>query len=332
MTIRDVLLHEFLAPDGEERFVSGEEIARKCGVSRVAVWKAVEALRKQGAKIEAVKKRGYRLADDGLFNREAIVAKLPENSGVTVVFFDTLDSTNSEAKRRLSSAEPDALHKTVLVAAAQTAGRGRMGRSFYSPAHTGIYLSLIWCKEKISEPAKITALAAVAVCRALKEQYGADAKIKWVNDIFIDDKKVCGILTEGTANFESGCIESAVIGIGVNIAADKMPEELKGIVGGVVSSTENYRRSGLCAAVIRELLNLLEGAPEIKAEAMQEYKRRSNLIGKTIEVSPIIGASQENYSCTVQDIAEDAKLSVRLPDGTTRLLKSGEVTLHKNSD
>lgn len=324
-----MLLHEFFAADGEERFISGQEIAQKCGVSRVAVWKAVDALRKQGAKIEAVKKRGYRLAADGLFCYEAIIAKLPEHSGVTVVFFDTIDSTNSEAKRRLSSAETGALHKTVLVAAEQTAGRGRMGRSFYSPAQSGIYLSLIWCKEKISEPAKMTALAAVAVCRALKEQYGVDAEIKWVNDIFIGGKKVCGILTEGIANFENGCIESAVIGIGVNISSEKMPEELKKIAGGVVQPNENYRRSGLCAAIIRELLRLLEGAPEGKTEAMREYKLRSNLLGKTIEVSPIIGASQENYSCTVQDITEDAKLSVLLPDGTTRLLESGEVTLHQ---
>lgn len=329
MNLKDVLLRQLISAQKTDGFISGEELAEQCNISRTAVWKAVNALRKQGAKIEAVTNRGYRLIDSEIFNAEAINAKLPANSGVKIVFFKSIDSTNTEAKRRLALVPQGELHKTVFVAAMQTAGRGRLtGRTFYSPSDTGIYLSLVWNSGNIAAPAKITAVAAVAVCRALKNIYDADAKIKWVNDIYIGEKKVCGILTEGTANFESGRIESAIIGIGVNISADGMPDNLKNIAGGVIKSGEKMKRSDLTAAIITEIVELLDGGEIKTAEAMQEYKSRSNLIGKKITVSPVIGENKTDYTATATGITDEAKLEVRLSDGTVKYLDSGEVSLH----
>ena len=123
--------------------------------------------------------------------------------GVRLEYFDIIDSTNSEAKRRLGAVPPEEyrlFHKTVLVAGEQTAGRGRLGRKFYSPGGTGLYFSLVYAAGSVSDPGKITAVAAVAVCRAIKSVFNVDAGIKWVNDIFVSGKKVCGILTEGIVN------------------------------------------------------------------------------------------------------------------------------------
>ena len=328
MNIKDLLMRELTAAKKSDDFISGQELAERCGVTRTAVWKAVNNLRKQGAAIEAVTNRGYRLEDGEIFNAEAVSAKIPLKLGVKVIYFQSIDSTNTEAKRRLALSSSGSLHKTVFVAAMQTAGRGRLtGRTFYSPSESGVYLSLIWNCGIITEPARITALAAVAVCRALKNVYGADAGIKWVNDIFLHGKKVCGILTEGSANFESGLIESAVIGIGVNICAKGMPDALKDIAGGVIGENDKMRRSDLCAAIVTELIFLLEGGESVKKEAIQEYKARALLIGKTVTVSPVIGEEKTNYTCAVTGITDDAKLEVRLTDGTVRYLDSGEVSL-----
>lgn len=328
MNIKDLLMRELTEAKKRDDFISGQELAERCGVTRTAVWKAVNSLRKQGAKIEAVTNRGYRLEDSEIFNAEAVSAKIPAGLGVKIVYFRSIDSTNTEAKKRLALAESGALHKTVFVAAMQTAGRGRLaGRTFYSPAENGVYLSLVWNYGVITEPARITALAAVAVCRALKTVYGADAAIKWVNDIYLRGKKVCGILTEGSANFESGLIESAVIGIGLNISDEGLPDELKSVAGGVIGEGDKRRRSDAAAAIITELVNLLEGDESATFEAMREYKARSNLIGKTVTVSPVIGEDKTNYTCVVTGITDDAKLAVRLADGTERHLDSGEVSV-----
>ena len=114
MNLKDVLLRQLISAQKTDGFISGEELAEQCNISRTAVWKAVNALRKQGAKIEAVTNRGYRLINSEIFNAEAVNAKLPANSGVKIVFFKSIDSTNTEAKRRLALAPQGELHKTVL--------------------------------------------------------------------------------------------------------------------------------------------------------------------------------------------------------------------------
>ena len=268
--------------------------------------------------------------------------------GVRLEYFDIIDSTNSEAKRRLGAVPPEEyrlFHKTVLVAGEQTAGRGRLGRKFYSPGGTGLYFSLVYAAGSVSDPGKITAVAAVAVCRAIKSVFNVDAGIKWVNDIFVSGKKVCGILTEGIVNPLSGAVEAAVIGIGINIYfSSKMPEELSLRAGGICGSSlsgagdENAdcgknaeMKDRLLCRTIENLVEILDGREEAFFSAMEEYKARSTLIGKTVTVSPVIDSRERQYDAVVTGITDDAQLVVRTSDGREKTLSSGEVTLHANS-
>ena len=268
--------------------------------------------------------------------------------GVRLEYFDIIDSTNSEAKRRLGAVPPEEyrlFHKTVLVAGEQTAGRGRLGRKFYSPCGTGLYFSLVYAAGSVSDPGKITAVAAVAVCRAIKSVFNVDAGIKWVNDIFVSGKKVCGILTEGIVNPLSGAVEAAVIGIGINIYfSSKMPEELSlragGICGSSLSGAGDENADGgknaemkdrLLCRIIESLVEILDGREEEFFSAMEEYKARSTLIGKTVTVSPVIDSRERQYDAVVTGITDDAQLVVRTSDGREKTLSSGEVTLHANS-
>lgn len=268
--------------------------------------------------------------------------------GVRLEYFDIIDSTNSEAKRRLGAVPPEEyrlFHKTVLVAGEQTAGRGRLGRKFYSPGGTGLYFSLVYAAGSVSDPGKITAVAAVAVCRAIKSVFNVDAGIKWVNDIFVSGKKVCGILTEGIVNPLSGAVEAAVIGIGINIYfSSKMPEELSlragGICGSSLSGAGDENADGgknaemkdrLLCRTIENLVEILDGREEEFFSVMEEYKARSTLIGKTVTVSPVIDSRERQYDAVVTGITDDAQLVVRTSDGREKTLSSGEVTLHANS-
>lgn len=263
---------------------------------------------------------------------------------VKVEHFDVIDSTNLEAKRRFSGVDGSfysSLHKTLLVAEEQTAGRGRLGRRFYSPAKTGVYFSLIFVANAISTPSIITASAAVAVCRAISSVFTVSAKIKWVNDVFVDGKKVCGILTEGIENVKSGKIEAAIIGIGITILPNSnMPKSLENIVGKLcdfqLKETGDFeewlseKKNNLIQETVLQLLKILENPDEEFPLAMREYKDRSNLLGATITFSPVIGDEKKNFQCTVLDITDDAKLVVQMNDGSKKTLESGEVTLHKD--
>lgn len=328
MTVKDTVLSVLKNVQTDEGFISGQELAEKCGVTRTSVWKAVEALRLQGADIEAVTNRGYRLRESNIFDEKSISAFVNDKT-VSIKFFDVIDSTNTQAKRDLNEFSGKELHKRVYVASKQTAGRGRLGRAFFSPENSGVYLSIIYSKNAITKPALFTASAAVAVCRAIQKIFAVDSKIKWVNDVYVDGAKVCGILTEGVANFETGLIESAVIGIGINIQKNKdLPSELENVAGSIISSEESCKRAEFTAQVINEMLLILDGGQEKIQEAMKEYKERSILIGRQIEFSPVIDQVEKNYSCLVQDITEDAKLVVKMPDGEIRNLESGEISIH----
>ncbi len=333
MNVKESVLEELLEAKKNDEYVSGEKLASLCNVSRAAVWKAVNSLKADGEKIEAINNRGYKLLESNYFCQESIeecLKKIDADSKIKIRFYKTIDSTNTEAKRLLLKQSAEHLNKTVCIAVEQTAGRGRLGRKFYSPGKTGIYFSIIYAPQKNLESSKITALSAVGICRAIKNVYGIESKIKWVNDIYIEEKKVCGILTEGTANLETGLIDAAVIGIGINIGEnDEIPEEVKKIAGAITHNTNDYKRSELAANAISEVIKIIEGTESEKNEAMQEYKKRSNLTGKKITVTPIINLNEGKYTCTVKGISDDAKLIVELEDGSEKELDSGEVSLHQ---
>lgn len=345
MTTKEIVLRELMK--AAANFLSGQELAERCGISRQAVWKAVDALRKEGVQIEAVTNSGYRFVAHGdALSAETITALLPDSLHANVIVYDTIDSTNTEAKRRCAgianaapattsaladaSATASSLDGTVIVAGAQTVGRGRLGRSFFSPAGSGLYLSIIYVPEKnITSPAVLTASAAVAVSRAIAETYNIYTQIKWVNDIFLNGKKVCGILTEGVTNFETGKIDYAIVGIGINILPGNFPPEIANVATSILQSDkDNAKRNELAANIIKKVLAIYRGGTDAFAQAMQEYRERSFLAGKCVTVSPIIDSEEKKYEAKVLDVTDDAKLVVQKNDGTIVQLDSGEITLY----
>ena len=204
-----------------EEFLSGEAISRQAGVSRAAVWKAVEQLRQEGYGIESVPNRGYRLTRVTARLRPEELAEQFRDCriGRELLCFDTIDSTNNELKRRAVSGTVDG---TVILADQQTGGRGRRGRSFVSPAGKGLYLSAaLRPRCPLSEISTLTAWTAVALCDAVEAACGVRPGIKWPNDLVLNRKKLCGILTELEWEAESGEFSCVIIGAGINVSQDE---------------------------------------------------------------------------------------------------------------
>ncbi len=331
--------------------VSGEELASVCGVSRAAIWKAVNSLRAQGCTIEGTTNGGYILGNSDIFSaeifEETFFSKFPQFKDCHTECFKEIDSTNTYAKRKLAECgnlrsfdgsltdTGKKYHQSVIIAESQTAGRGRLGRTFVSPDKTGIYITLIYAPEGgITNPARLTACTAVAICRAIKALYNEnniEPKIKWINDIFLNGKKICGILAEGVANFESGLIESAVVGIGINLKKNKdaFNGELEKVVGALENDDENHNisRASLAAEIVGQVLNIFEEDKKSHEKIMEEYRSASFLLGQQITVFPLIGDIKTSYKATATSIDDNAGLIVTLSDGSTKTLNSGEVSL-----
>lgn len=328
--------------------VSGEKLAAECDVSRAAIWKAVTALRDTGYEINGTTNGGYIFTGNtDIFSKEVFVKHLEQNYPslkFDVETFEQIDSTNTYAKQLIIQAgalktqegqlsqNGKKLQNKIIVSESQTAGKGRLGRTFVSPAKTGIYISMIIIPENgISDPALLTTSAAVAVCRVLSKLYNLNTKIKWINDIFANGKKLCGILTEGFTNFESRLIESAVIGIGINVKENPdLPEEVKAIATSIQALKPDTQidRCKLAAMIGGETLSILK---EDSAKVMAEYKSLSFLIGQTVNVHPVIGDAKSVYSAKVIDIDENANLVVENDEGKMISLNSGEVSLKSSS-
>ena len=329
--------------------VSGEKLAQTCNVSRAAIWKAIKAIRDEGFEIDGSNNKGYTLADKqtaDVLSQAVLEYTLgqtyPEFAHSHIECFETIDSTNTYAKK-LVAQDASKYHQAVIVAESQTAGRGRIGRSFESPAGTGVYLSLIITpKGGITQPAVITASAAVAVCRAIKKLYGVQPAIKWINDIYVQNdgqlKKAVGILTEGITNFETGLIESAVIGIGVNLKpSDKIKKSTAKDIAGFIeqapkiednnSSSHAPSRAKVIAEIAGQVFKILD---QPLGDVIAEYKSLSFLIGKNLTIYPLIGDEKSAYNALALDIDQNASLVVQFPDGQKKTLNSGEVTLHQN--
>ncbi len=294
-----------------DKSLSGQELAARFEVSRNAVWKAVKQLQSEGITIEAGTNRGYRLGENVLTPYDL---SLP--AGVQTRFYQTIDSTNTQAKRLLA----EGLRDNMLIAAnEQTAGRGRCGRSFYSPGDTGIYYSYIFHPQKtLADAVFITTAAAVSVVRAIESLSTLKPGIKWVNDIYLEDKKVCGILTEAVSDFESGNLESVIVGIGINYSTSVFPPELAATAGGLNDS--GFSRAALLQAAARELIAVCEDLENPRI--LEEYKAHSVVLGKEISFTKN-GAS---YRATAVDIDEKGALVVETAQGR-QVLSSGEISV-----
>lgn len=323
-------------------FVSGEELAQTCSVSRAAVHKAITSLRSQGYKIQAVTNKGYKLNCEPDKIDGTQIEKIIKDNGenCSVCTFEEIDSTNLEAKRKTADNE---LNRVLFVAGRQTAGRGRMGRSFASPANSGIYFSLVYRpRGGVKNPAFLTAAAAIAVKNAVKTLYGEDCQIKWVNDVFLNGKKICGILTEGVTNFETGAIDTAIVGIGINVRNCNFNGELANVAGSIEEimavqgkQIPKVSRNEIVATVIADLLKIYDAysADDKDAikNAMDEYRKSSMLTGLVVTVNPVAGLEGNVYKAKVLDITDEAELVIQTEDGTVKKLFSGEVSLKSSS-
>ena len=303
------------------RYISGQELAQMLKVSRTAVWKAVKNLQEDGHRILAVTNKGYMLeTESDLLSEEGIRFRLPEKyRGCGILVYSTIDSTNTQAKKLALDKAP---HGTIILAEEQTAGRGRYGKSFFSPRAAGLYLSVILKPDKgASDTQMITVAAAVSVCRAIEKLTDKKPQIKWVNDIFLDGKKICGILSEAVTDFESGSIESLVVGVGVDCAMKEelVPLELRGIIGSL--DAFGLSRNALAAEIAGEIFGLFERLGD--REIIDEYRAHSLMFGK--EISFI--QSNELKSAKVKGISDNGGLVVTLESGEEKTLNSGEVTI-----
>ncbi len=327
MTLKEQILN--ILEENKGSSVSGSELAKKLYVTRSAVWKAIQALRNEGHEIFAVTNKGYALSDDSnVLSKTGITAFLNEETrkNTELDIRRTVTSTNTVLKE---IAHNGGKQGYILIAHEQTAGKGRLGRSFYSPGNTGVYLSILLRPSiTIEDSLLITTSAAVAVCKAIEKLCGKNAEIKWVNDIFVDGKKVCGILTESSVDCESGRLEYAVVGIGVNISnpSNDFPEAIKNIAGGFLNHVKGNVRCRLIAEIINEFFSQIHNLSS--KYYLDEYKRRSFLLGKNITVIKPAG----NKKAKAVDIDDKARLIVEYPDKTTEHLSSGEVSVRLNSN
>lgn len=335
MTIKEQVL--LILEENKGVPVSGEELAKRLGCSRTGVWKAIKALTDEGYEVEAVNKKGYTLKISGDVISKAFIVDMVRAAGVDIEIEvkHSVDSTNNVLKGYANSGFTGDI---VLLAEEQTAGRGRMGRSFLSPDGTGIYMSfLLHPSVPISEASGLTTLAVTAEAKAIEKVTGENVDIKWVNDVWMRGKKVSGILTEGSASMEDGSTEYVVVGIGFNIYEPNggFAPEIRDVAGAIIS--DGVRRENLknkiAAEFIVEFMNYYKDFP--KRTYIDEYRKRCFVIGRDVE---IVGSDHEPLNMAEKDapdrthayvtgVDDACHLLVRYPDGTEGMLSSGEISI-----
>ena len=322
MTTKEKLLA--LLEDSKGTFFSGEEIARTLQVSRAAVWKAVNALREDGYTIDAATNKGYRLSPDSdILSPQGIRRFLkPEYRDLDLTVLPTAPSTNALVREKANQGRPEGC---VIVACEQTDGRGRYGRQFFSPVDSGVYLSLLLRPTAYSpqQATCLTAAAAAAMCQAIEAVTGQQPGIKWVNDIFLHGKKVCGILTEAAVGLETGTLNYMVLGAGLNLypPAEGFPEEIQSIAGSVLERSCPEAKNRLVGEFLNRFWDFYSH-PECRAY-LEDYRARSLAIGRNVTVLSA-GKAVSAYAYGIDD---DFRLLVRYENGDTEALSYGEIRI-----
>ncbi|WP_242623780.1 biotin--[acetyl-CoA-carboxylase] ligase [Intestinimonas massiliensis (ex Afouda et al. 2020)] len=320
--LRDEVLALLREREGEP--LSGEAMSRALGVSRAAVWKAMEALRQEGYEISSAPRKGYWLegSPDRLSPGE--LARPGRMVGRELVCLDRVDSTNNEIKRRAVGEAADGL---AVVAGEQTGGRGRRGRSFVSPPGKGLYLSVLLRPNcPLAEVPTLTAWSAVAVCDAVEEVCGVRPGIKWPNDVILEGRKLCGILTELELEAETAALRYVVVGIGVNISqteADFGPEVAPVAVSLAQALGKAPRRAEVARALLDSLDRLYGDFPRQRENWLARYRADCLTVGRPIRV--ISGTGEREG--TALGVEEDFSLRVAWKDGGEEVVSSGEVSV-----
>lgn len=302
-------------------YISGEDICKQLNVTRAAVWKNIKKLQEEGYLIESSTKKGYALTSaydpyDANYLQKNIHCFYKQ-----LKIVDTIDSTNDEMRRNASTHQEG----DILIADTQSAGKGRLGRMFHSPKHNGVYVS-IFLKPTfpIHKLLKITACTSCAVYDAIKKLYGIESAIKWVNDIYINDKKIAGILCEASLEMNTASLEYMIIGIGINVHTYQMPKPLSDKATSIESHSEQIiSRNQILSEVLQRFYFYYRTMEE--NTFLDTYKKNSYILNKTIDVY----AQGKKYTALALDIDEDANLIIQKEDGTKEILNSGEISIRK---
>ena len=336
MSVKEQVL--LLLEENKGEPISGEDIATKLSCTRASVWKAVKSLQNEGYMVEAVNNKGYTLKISPDVLSEAYIKDKVAEAGIDIVIDarKTVDSTNNVLKLIAATEAQSAKRQPlVCISEEQTAGKGRRGRSFFSPKNTGIYISfLLYPDVPISEASMYTTIAATAVAKAIEKVSGYPVDIKWVNDIWMRGKKVSGILTEASTSIEDGSLEYVVVGIGINLYEPEggFPDEIKSIAGSVFidnAPIENLRNN-IASELIIQFMKYYEKGID-NSDFLNDYEKRCFVIGKDVELtSPdhnSLNKDGSNPVVHVLGINNKCHLHVRFADGHEEYLSGGEISV-----
>lgn len=283
-------------------------------VSRAAIWKAIKTLKEEGYNIEATPNKGYVLLENSdVLSKQGIAYYLTEE--IDIFSYKTIDSTNTQMKKLAINGGKN---HSVIVSEEQSAGRGRFGRSFYSPAQKGVYMSvLLKTGDSLQNATMITIKTAVAVRRAIAKLYDIEVAIKWVNDLYYRGKKVCGILSEAISDFESGMIEAIIIGIGINVSTDNFPLEIASIATSL--GLQEANRNQFIAEILNQLFAIIDEDFKL---VLNEYRMASCVLHKQITFNQ----KGEQFTGLVREINDLGNLVVS-SNGAEMVLTAGEVSI-----
>lgn len=303
-----------LLEENRSKVISGQELANQLHVSRAAIWKAIKTLKEEGYNIEATPNKGYVLLENSdVLSKQGIAYYLTEE--IDIFSYKTIDSTNTQMKKLAINGGKN---HSVIVSEEQSAGRGRFGRSFYSPAQKGVYMSvLLKTGDSLQNATMITIKTAVAVRRAIAKLYDIEVAIKWVNDLYYRGKKVCGILSEAISDFESGMIEAIIIGIGINVSTDNFPLEIASIATSL--GLQEANRNQFIAEILNQLFAIIDEDFKL---VLNEYRMASCVLHKQITFNQ----KGERFTGLVREINDLGNLVVS-SNGAEMVLTAGEVSI-----
>lgn len=302
-------LYDYLSQQSD--FTSGEKLAQEFELSRTAIWKAIQTLESKGIQIESVKNRGYKIISGDLLLPE----KISRTLGIDVSLNEKSESTQQDAKRGI---ETDAAAPHLYLAPSQKNAKGRFGRTFYASEQGGIYMSLhLKPNCPFDNVPSYTLMVASSIVKAISRLTGIQTGIKWVNDIYLDGKKIAGILTEAVASIETGLVTDIVIGVGLNLHVSSLPEELQSKATSLFTSEPSITRNQL----ITEIWHLFFTIPE--HELIRVYKEKSLVLDKQVTFIE----NDVTISGIAEEITDQGHLIVRLENGQEMTLRSGEVSL-----
>ena len=308
----------------EEDYLSGETVSRELGITRAAVSIAVKSLREEGYIIDSVTNRGDKLlVRPDILSEGAVAAFLPEGRMDNVCFLKKVDSTNDYLRQLAQQGAPQG---QVVISDYQTKGKGRQGRSFDSPPGAGVYFSYLFRPNTIpSDTAEITAWSAVAVQNAIRSVCGFEADIKWINDLVVGERKLCGILTELSVEAESGQIQFVIIGVGINCnesTEDFAPDIQDRATSMFLQTGSRIDRSRLAAKLVGHFDRMVQDWPDEHDRYLEQYRQWCSTTGRMITVF----RGNETETAYAEHVDDHFGLVVRMNDGSIKVLNSGEVS------